>query len=303
MDRILVVDDESSLREVLKDYLETEGYQVVTACDGVEALELLEINSNFSLILSDINMPRMKGFELLRKVEELYPSIKRVLITAYNVEEYLSYALSYGITNIITKTAPFNLEEVSTIVGTLISGNIFGLNQFLAEGCPITAVPILDPKKTNDYSLIPIQQLSVAKAQKNLQLVIIELLNNAIFYGVKNFDPEDRATWNTNFTLVSGEVDMFFGTDGQKYAISITDNGGKLSKEKVLYWLGRQIEKDAAGLPKGIFDHHGRGFFICREYVDRLVINIEPGKKTEIIGINYINATFKGHKPLLINEL
>jgi anti-sigma regulatory factor (Ser/Thr protein kinase) len=91
--------------------------------------------------------------------------------------------------------------------------------------------------------------------------------------------------------------------DSEKYAISILDKGGRLKKNDVLFWLHRQLHLDANGLPIGVFDSHGRGFFIAREYIDRMIINIDKNKQTEIIIMNYFMDTYKGYKPLYINEL
>ena len=81
--RILLADDEQDLLDVLSEFLEDEGYQVVTANDGVAALEILARDSRFDLLLSDINMPRMKGFELISESRKRYPAVKCGLITAY----------------------------------------------------------------------------------------------------------------------------------------------------------------------------------------------------------------------------
>ncbi len=85
--RILAVDDEEAIRVMLQQFLTTLGYEVDTAQDGVEALDMLE-KSAYDLVLSDINMPRMKGFELLQKVREKHPGVKRAHITAYDVNDY-----------------------------------------------------------------------------------------------------------------------------------------------------------------------------------------------------------------------
>jgi len=61
---ILVVDDEQSIRELCKEFLEDEGYQVTVAVDGEDALEKLKLDY-FDLFLIDILMPRMDGFELM----------------------------------------------------------------------------------------------------------------------------------------------------------------------------------------------------------------------------------------------
>lgn len=70
--RILVVDDSSSFRQVVSLALVREGYEVVDACDGVDALTKLD-GSKFNLIISDVNMPNMDGITLVRKIKELAP--------------------------------------------------------------------------------------------------------------------------------------------------------------------------------------------------------------------------------------
>ncbi len=66
---ILIVDDSSSMRIVVKIALERAGYEVLEAADGVECLEQLEKAGRVNLILSDVNMPRMDGFEFVTKVK------------------------------------------------------------------------------------------------------------------------------------------------------------------------------------------------------------------------------------------
>ncbi|MCU0609100.1 MAG: hypothetical protein MUF22_04955, partial [Chitinispirillaceae bacterium] len=88
-----------------------------------------------------------------------------------------------------------------------------------------------------------------------------------------------------------------------KYGISISDEGGRLKKSDVLYWMNRQIARDGKGLPVGLFDLHGRGLFIARRYIDRLVVNVARDLRTEVIIINYYDKVFYGYKPLYINEI
>lgn len=82
-----------------------------------------------------------------------------------------------------------------------------------------------------------------------------------------------------------------------KYAVSITDYQGKLTKETVLYKIDRQITGE------GLLDDSGRGIHMSRLFADRMIINIEPGKRTEVILLNYFSHKYRGYKPLYINEL
>jgi len=139
---------------------------------------------------------------------------------------------------------------------------------------------------------------------RKLELVVVELLTNAIFYGVRKEAASEKGVWGHDFRLSDEEaVILKVIWDTEKYAISIIDNGGRLSKQEVLFWLNRQTSHDEKGLPLGIMDTHGRGLFIARKYIDRLVINIDRNKRTEVVIINYLGDIYKGYKPLYINEI
>lgn len=303
---LLVVDDEPEIRDMLADYLgDDEGYTVYTAADGVDALENVLPDKKVDLVLSDINMPRMKGFELLNKVRELYPAIKRVLITAYNVEDYLELALKHDVGNIFVKTTPFNFEELSTILHNLLTNDIFGAERYMADGFKESELLASRGDQIQKYAnkIITFLPEEIGE-QKRLELVIVELLTNAIFYGIRGESPEKKELWDHDFELGEDEaIHLKALWDDRKYAISILDKGGRLKKSDVLYWLHRQIGKDDRGLPLGVMDSHGRGLYIARKYIDRVLINIDSDARTEIIIINYYNEHYSGFKPLYINEI
>lgn len=301
---ILVVDDEIEIRSMVVDYLrDISDYTVMDAKDGTEALELLKTN-HADLILSDINMPGMRGFELLHVIREKYPDMKRVLMTAYNVEEYLDMALKYDIGNIFVKTAPFNFNELTSILRALLTNNIFGIDHFFTTNVQTRKTRITSSENLEQHAAEFVSFLNDSPDSKKLELVLVELLTNAIFYGIRHESPENKELWNHNFILSDNEaVVVTLAKDDDKFAISINDNGGKLKKKDVLYWLHRQISQDDEGLPLGLYDSHGRGLFITRKYIDRLIINIDQSHRTEIIIINYYNNDYLGYKPLYINEL
>jgi CheY-like chemotaxis protein len=302
---ILVVDDEPEMKEMLADYLrDVEGYKVFTAQSGREALDSVLPGAAVDLVLSDINMPEMKGFELLNEVRVRYPTTKRMLITAYNVEDYLDLALKYDVGNIFVKTTPFNFTELSTAVDNLLTNNIFGAERYFEKIIGRANMMVRTADTLNEHAQAAIAMVKDRSREKKLELVIVELLTNAIFYGVRNEVSDDKGAWDHSFSLSDAEaVILKVMYDTEKYAISIIDNGGRLSKKEVLYWLGRQTIHDEKGLPLGILDTHGRGLFIARKYIDRLIINIDRNRKTELIIINYLANVYKGSKPLYINEI
>lgn len=81
--RILVVDDEEELREILAETLEDFGYAVLTAASGEEALPLLVRDRGVAMVITDVRMPGMSGLELAAQIRRRWPKVKVVLISGY----------------------------------------------------------------------------------------------------------------------------------------------------------------------------------------------------------------------------
>lgn len=111
--RILIVEDEKSMREVLKILLEGERYEVVSASDGLEGLSYLT-NDIFDLVITDIKMPKVDGFELLKKTKEISPDTIVIMITAFGTTEAAIEAMKSGAYDYINK--PFKIDEIRLIV-------------------------------------------------------------------------------------------------------------------------------------------------------------------------------------------
>jgi DNA-binding NtrC family response regulator len=107
--RILVVDDEEIIRESLSFILEKEGYEVETAENGLEALNKIEIQP-FDIVITDLEMPEVKGIELLEKVQSLTPETFVLIITAYASIETAIAALRKGASDYIIK--PLEFEDI-----------------------------------------------------------------------------------------------------------------------------------------------------------------------------------------------
>lgn len=107
--RILLVDDEVDILNVLKFVLEKEGFQVDTAQSGEEALRLFE-KSHYDIVLSDLKMPGIDGIQLLERVKELSPSTDVVIMTAYASIDSAVTAIKKGASDYIVK--PFINEDV-----------------------------------------------------------------------------------------------------------------------------------------------------------------------------------------------
>ncbi len=104
---ILLVEDETMLRESLAELLEDEGFEVVQACDGRRGYELL-LGRSFDLILSDIRMPEMDGVELLRRVVRVAPHTPVIIITAFGTVESAVEAMREGAADFLLKPVQFD---------------------------------------------------------------------------------------------------------------------------------------------------------------------------------------------------
>jgi len=112
--KLLVVEDEKSLRDVLKILLEEEAYEVATAPDGPSGIDLIKSNI-FDIVITDIKMPGADGFSVLAAVNEFSPNTMVIMITAFGTMEMAIEAMKSGAYDYIHK--PFKIDEIRIIVG------------------------------------------------------------------------------------------------------------------------------------------------------------------------------------------
>ncbi|MCL2723889.1 MAG: response regulator [Polyangiaceae bacterium] len=111
--RVLIVDDEKFIRDILADFLGMEGYVVRTAEDGKAALSELH-HAQYDLVISDLKMPRMGGIELLEAISTAAPNALTVIMTGFGTVETAIDAMKRGAYDYILK--PFKVEEVIHVV-------------------------------------------------------------------------------------------------------------------------------------------------------------------------------------------
>lgn len=115
--KILVVDDESRMRKLLRDFLEREGYQILEAADGVEAMDLFYADKNIDLIILDVMMPRMDGWQVCREVRE-HSKVPIMMLTARAEEQNELKGFELGVDEYVAK--PFSPKILVARVGALL---------------------------------------------------------------------------------------------------------------------------------------------------------------------------------------
>lgn len=113
--KVLVIDDEYIVRVSCQRVLETDGYSVFLSSNVMDGLKLIE-DEGFDLVITDLIMPGMDGFELLKQVRGRWPSLKVVVMTGYGTTEASDKSLELGADGVIKK--PFLPEELLSVAST-----------------------------------------------------------------------------------------------------------------------------------------------------------------------------------------
>ncbi|NJN96619.1 MAG: response regulator [Anaerolineales bacterium] len=124
--RVLVVDDEKTLRHFLRLNLQEQGYEVTEAADGQMALNLIE-QQHFAVALVDLRLTDMGGLEIVRRLRQVAPTTSVIILTAYATLDSAVEALRQGAHDYLTK--PFNTSELLASVAD-------GISRQLAEPPP-----------------------------------------------------------------------------------------------------------------------------------------------------------------------
>lgn len=119
---ILVVDDESAIRETLQGILESKGYKVAVAEDGHTAIEMAR-KTHFDIMFIDVVMPEIDGFQTLEEIKKIDPKTKIVIMTGHNIESLVEKATSRGASTCIPKPID-DVDELLQLLQTIKEGTI-----------------------------------------------------------------------------------------------------------------------------------------------------------------------------------
>ena len=126
--KIMVVDDESRMRKLVKDFLKKKGYDVIEAADGEEALDLFFEDKNINLIICDVMMPKIDGFEVVKEIRQ-YSQVPIIMLTAKGEESDELNGFDLGVDEYISK--PFSpkilvarVEAILRRSNSLVSGEV-----------------------------------------------------------------------------------------------------------------------------------------------------------------------------------
>ena len=118
--KILIAEDEDNLRETLALHLTEEGYETTTASNGNDAIPLL-YGREFHLVVLDLKMPYIDGFQVLKVVKSTFPKTRVIVLTAYADLANITKCKELGADEVIGK--PYNLSHLFTVIHDMISAS------------------------------------------------------------------------------------------------------------------------------------------------------------------------------------
>ncbi len=220
MARLLIADDEEKIREMLGKYASHEGHDVTLASNGREALKLFE-NSDFDLVILDIMMPEMDGYETLKKMKEIR-DVPCIFLTALGQEYDRIYGFDIGAEDYVTK--PFSLKELMMRIKVILKRENKGSGRIIVKELIL-----------NEYAhtlTINGERAELANKEYELLLYLLKNRGNALtrqaiiskVWGYE-YDSDDR-TLDTHMKLLRKDLKEY-----GKYITTIRGVGYRFEKE------------------------------------------------------------------------
>lgn len=132
--KVLIVDDEKGIREVIKEYSINEGYSTLEAENGIEALGILKENKDVSVIVLDIMMPKMDGYTTLKEIRSNY-DIPVIMLSARSDEFDKLQSFDLGVDDYVTK--PFSPKELMARIKVVTSRNKVNVDEYIYKNLKI----------------------------------------------------------------------------------------------------------------------------------------------------------------------
>lgn len=180
--KILVVDDEERMRKLVKDFLSIKGYKVIEAADGEEAIEIFMSDKDIKLVLLDVMMPKLDGFDTLKGIRE-YSEVPVIMLTARAEERDELMGFKWGVDEYITK--PFSPKILVARVEAILRRSIGTEEKKLSAGGILidkSAHTVSIDDKDIELSYKEFELLTYFLENKGIALSREKILNNVWNY-------------------------------------------------------------------------------------------------------------------------
>ncbi len=220
MAKLLIVDDEEKIREMIGKYAIHEGHECVLASDGRKALEMFA-KEDFDLVVLDVMMPEMDGYETLKKMKEI-KDVPCIFLTALGQEYDRIYGFDIGAEDYVTK--PFSLKELMMRIKVILKREMKATNKITVKGLVVD----------EDAHMVSIdgERVDMANKEYELLLYLLKNMGNALtrqsiiskVWGYE-YDSDDR-TLDTHMKLLRKDLKEY-----GNYITTIRGVGYRFEKE------------------------------------------------------------------------
>lgn len=197
MYQILVIEDEQRVAELLKRGLEESGYQVVVTFDGIMGLRIFKSNT-FHLVISDVILPKLDGFELSKEIRKINPSIPILMLTALGSTDDKLEGFDAGADDYMVK--PFDFRELNARINVLLKRSAENVRQ-APEELNYADLKINLKSKTvyrNEY------EIKLSPKEYNLLVYMVENAERVL----SRVEIADKV-WNTHFDTGTNFIDVY----------------------------------------------------------------------------------------------
>ena len=200
MAKLLIVDDEEKIREMIGKYAVHDGYETVLACDGKQAVELFK-KDDFDLVVLDVMMPEMDGYEALKRIKQIR-DVPCILLTALGQEYDRIYGFDIGAEDYVTK--PFSPKELMMRIKVILKREMKQSNRIVIDGLVVD----------EDAHTVTVdgERVDMANKEYELLLYLVKNIGNALtrqsiiskVWGYE-YDSDDR-TLDTHMKLLRRDL-------------------------------------------------------------------------------------------------
>lgn len=223
------------------------------------------------------------------------------LVTDQHLDDYIFRLREWGLVRVLIKAPPIDHDEVEHFLATLRDpATGLGLLRYLCSTIQMYSLTIRDmatkiatiERVINHFATCGFDVHELY----DVRLILEEIINNAFFHAFLTASGEEKYAVRAFRSLGPSEsVRIEYGSDDHRVGFSVTDNAGTLPVGVVLSKLERQFNRE------GVFDQSGRGLYLSRMLASRLIVNIEPHKRTQIVALFDETRKSDRPKPLMIN--
>ncbi|MBI2568995.1 MAG: hypothetical protein HYV63_18410 [Candidatus Schekmanbacteria bacterium] len=296
----IVVNDARPIIETVTRALCASGYSTHVAYTSEQAVQLLQTHPADLLFLDQDG--EVDHQSIMATAKALYPQCKTILVskasakdsfTSIEQHDFIQNLIAQKV-GIIAQISPLDSTELIVTINKLRTGDIFGIEKYFPWGIETKHIVVRDSSEKQQYIQEVIdfaEKLSPRdRTLSILNIVLDEFITNAIYNAPRDKDGVHKYIRKSRRDRVvlerEEEACLSYGCDGRSFGIAVSDPFGALEKDLIIQYLRRCFAQK--GHNKLAADNRsggaGLGFYMSFNFIKNFVINLEKGKRTEIIG-------------------